>query len=151
MFVEIDGTQSAANFLGFHGTRTVPEFVACHLRLGVNGCGSRVKDEAHEPPVAGWQDLAGGSRFVLYSACRNTREEFGMASSATYTAKYTKIDSGYMGQLVEWPEVITEGSSLEECRELLKDALQEMIAAYVQEDRDIPAGGTLFEQVAVER
>ena len=25
-----------------------------------------------------------------------------------YTAKYTKIDSGYMGQLVEWPEVITE-------------------------------------------
>jgi hypothetical protein len=24
-----------------------------------------------------------------------------------YTAKYTKIDSGYLGQLVEWPEVIT--------------------------------------------
>jgi hypothetical protein len=23
-----------------------------------------------------------------------------------YTAKYTKIDSGYIGQLVEWPEVI---------------------------------------------
>ncbi len=31
----------------------------------------------------------------------------------TYTAKYTKIDSGYMGQLVECPEVITEGSTLE--------------------------------------
>ena len=28
---------------------------------------------------------------------------------STYTAKYTKIRSGYMGQLVEWPEVITEG------------------------------------------
>jgi hypothetical protein len=26
-----------------------------------------------------------------------------------YTAKYTKIPSGYMGQLIEWPEVITEG------------------------------------------
>jgi len=26
-----------------------------------------------------------------------------------YTAKYTKISSGYMGQLLEWPEVITEG------------------------------------------
>ena len=26
----------------------------------------------------------------------------------TYTAKYTKISSGYMGQLVEWPEVVTE-------------------------------------------
>ena len=38
-----------------------------------------------------------------------------------FTAKYTKIDSGYMGQLVEWPEVITEGASLEECREMLKE------------------------------
>ena len=28
---------------------------------------------------------------------------------STYTAKYTKIKSGYMGQLVEWPEVETEG------------------------------------------
>ncbi len=27
----------------------------------------------------------------------------------TYTAKYTKIEPGYMGQMVEWPEVITEG------------------------------------------
>jgi len=25
----------------------------------------------------------------------------------SYTARYTKIDSGYMGQLVEWPEVVT--------------------------------------------
>lgn len=32
----------------------------------------------------------------------------------TYTAKYTKIDSGYMGQLAEWPEVLTEGSTLED-------------------------------------
>ena len=31
------------------------------------------------------------------------------AMISTYTAKYTKIRSGYMGQLVEWPEVITEG------------------------------------------
>ncbi len=37
---------------------------------------------------------------------------------STYTAKYTKIRSGYMGQLVEWPEVITEGGlwkSVEKC------------------------------------
>jgi len=27
---------------------------------------------------------------------------------ATYTAKYTKITTGYMGQLVEWPEIVTE-------------------------------------------
>ena len=34
----------------------------------------------------------------------------------SYTAKYTKIDSGYMGQIIEWPEVITEGKNIEECR-----------------------------------
>lgn len=33
----------------------------------------------------------------------------------TYTAKYTKISSGYMAQLVEWPEAITEGETLEDC------------------------------------
>ena len=35
-----------------------------------------------------------------------------------YTAKYTKIGSGYMGQIVEWPEVVTEGKDIEECREM---------------------------------
>jgi predicted RNase H-like HicB family nuclease len=70
--------------------------------------------------------------------------------TSTYTGKYTKIDSGYMGQLVEWPEVVTEGATLEECRELLRDALQEMVAAYQQEGREIPLGGALLEQVAVE-
>jgi predicted RNase H-like HicB family nuclease len=46
-----------------------------------------------------------------------------------YTAKYTKIPSGYMGQLIEWPEVVTEGKSLEECRKMLQDALREMVQA----------------------
>ena len=68
----------------------------------------------------------------------------------TYTAKYTKISTGYMGQLVEWPEVVTEGATLEECREILKDALREMIVAYRQEEKEIPLGGALLEQVAVE-
>ncbi len=67
-----------------------------------------------------------------------------------YTAKYTKISSGYMGQLVEWPEVLTEGRTLEECREMLKDALHEMIIAYHAEGREIPSGGALLEQVPVE-
>ena len=69
---------------------------------------------------------------------------------STYTGKYTKTSTGYMGQLVEWPEVVTEGATLEECRELLKDALQEMITAYRQEGKEIPLGGALLEQVAVE-
>lgn len=70
--------------------------------------------------------------------------------TSTYTGKYARIDRGYMGQLVEWPEVVTEGSTLEECRELLKDALREMVAAYRHEGREIPVGGALLEQVAVE-
>ena len=68
----------------------------------------------------------------------------------SYTAKYTKINSGYMGQLVEWPEVITEGKTLEECREMLKDALNEMLLAYKQQGREIPLGGGLLEQMPVE-
>jgi predicted RNase H-like HicB family nuclease len=68
----------------------------------------------------------------------------------SYTAKYTKISSGYMGQVVEWPEVITEGRNIEECREMLRDALKEMILAYKQQGKEIPPGGALLEQVLVE-
>ncbi len=69
---------------------------------------------------------------------------------SNYTAKYTRITSGYMGQLVEWPEVITEGKTLDECREMLKDALSEMVVAYRQQGKDIPLGGGLLEQLSVE-
>jgi len=68
----------------------------------------------------------------------------------SYTAKYTKIDSGYMGQLVEWPEVVTEGKDLEECRTMLRDALREMVLAYAQLGREVPAGHALIEQLPVE-
>ena len=68
----------------------------------------------------------------------------------SYTAKYTRISSGYMGQLVEWPEVVTEGKTIEECRQMLRDALQEMIEAYRQQGKEIPLGGDLLEQVLVE-
>ncbi|MBL8794317.1 MAG: type II toxin-antitoxin system HicB family antitoxin [Planctomycetia bacterium] len=68
----------------------------------------------------------------------------------TYTARYTKIDSGYLGQLVEWPEVITEGQSIEECRALLRDAMNEMLLAYRQLQKEIPQGSCLLEQIPVE-
>ena len=68
----------------------------------------------------------------------------------SYTAKYTKISSGYMGQLLEWPEVITEGKTIDECREMLRDALREMVLAYKQQGREIPLGGGLLEQVLIE-
>ena len=69
---------------------------------------------------------------------------------STYTAKYTRISSGYMGQLVEWPEVITEGGTLEECREMLQDALREMIIAYQQQNKEIPVRRALLEQIPVD-
>jgi predicted RNase H-like HicB family nuclease len=68
----------------------------------------------------------------------------------SYTAKYTKIDSGYMGQLIEWPEVITEGHGIEECRSMLRAALREMVLAYQQQGKEIPSATDLFEQVSVE-
>ena len=67
-----------------------------------------------------------------------------------YTAKYTKIDSGYMGQLVEWPEVVTEGKDLEDCRSMLRDALNEMVLAYNELGKEIPLGNALIEQLPVE-
>jgi len=67
-----------------------------------------------------------------------------------YTAQYLKILSGYMGRLVEWPEVVTEGRTLEECREQLRDALREMVLAYEDLGRDIPPGNALMEALAVE-
>ena len=62
-----------------------------------------------------------------------------------YTARYVKIDSGYMGQLVEWPEVVTEGADLEDCRFMLRDALNEMILAYTDQGKEFPLGDSLIE------
>ncbi|MGQ9625516.1 MAG: type II toxin-antitoxin system HicB family antitoxin [Anaerolineae bacterium] len=51
---------------------------------------------------------------------------------------------------MEWPEIITEGRNLEECREILEDALREMIMAYRQQSKEIPLGRALLEQIPVE-
>jgi len=67
-----------------------------------------------------------------------------------YTAKYTRIGSGCMGQLVEWPEVITEGKDLEECRAMLRDALNEVVLACRQVGKEIPIGNALIEQLSIE-
>ncbi len=61
-----------------------------------------------------------------------------------YTARYMKIDSGYMGQLVEWPEVVTEGVDLEDCRFMLRDALNEMLLAYQEQGKEVPVGEGLI-------
>jgi len=68
----------------------------------------------------------------------------------SFMARYTKIPSGYMGQLTEWPEVVTEGKTLDECRAMLRDALNEMIGAYREMGRAIPSETDLLEPLAVE-
>ena len=68
----------------------------------------------------------------------------------SYTAKYTRLVKGYMGQLVEWPEVVTEGADLEECRTMLRDALREMVLAYRDVDKEIPSSDILIEPLSVE-
>ncbi len=68
----------------------------------------------------------------------------------SYTVKYTKLDKGYMGQLIEWPEVITEGETLEKCRFMLRDALYEMVFAYKEMKLEIPYANCLIEQMPVE-
>lgn len=67
-----------------------------------------------------------------------------------YTADYVPIPSGYMGQLLDWPEIVTEGATVEECRELLRDALDEMILAYKQMKKPIPEPRHITEQILVE-
>lgn len=67
----------------------------------------------------------------------------------SYTARYTKIDAGYMGQIIEWPEIVTEGKDLEECRSMLRDATQEMILAYRQQNKEIPLGNSLLDFISL--
>ena len=55
-----------------------------------------------------------------------------------------------MGQLIEWPEVITEGRDIEECRRMLRDALKQMVLAYKQLNKEIPIGDGLIEQLPVD-
>ncbi len=45
-----------------------------------------------------------------------------------------------MGQLVELPEVVTEGKDLDDTRDSLRDAPNEMILAYKELNRELPRG-----------
>lgn len=67
-----------------------------------------------------------------------------------YMARYTKISTGYMGQIIEWPEVVTEAETLEECRSMLRDALHEMVLAYRDLNKPIPTGSDLLEPITDE-
>ena len=55
-----------------------------------------------------------------------------------FTACYRKLEHGYMGKLLEWPGVITEGDDLDDCRDCLIDAAKGMALVYYEDGREIP-------------
>jgi hypothetical protein len=55
-----------------------------------------------------------------------------------------------MGQLTEWPEVVTKGRDPKDCRAMLRDVLHEMILAHAQQHKEIPLGNALLEQLPIE-
>jgi len=67
-----------------------------------------------------------------------------------YTAQFTKIDSGYMGQILEFPEVVTEGVTIEDCKYMLKDAFREMCLAYRELGKTLPIRNIHLEQFEME-
>jgi predicted RNase H-like HicB family nuclease len=70
--------------------------------------------------------------------------------NAVYTVCYTKTESGYMGQLAEWPAVISEGTTLEECRDMVIDAAREMTIAYREQGMQIPEESNAIDRILVE-
>jgi predicted RNase H-like HicB family nuclease len=70
--------------------------------------------------------------------------------SRSYTARFERIPSGYLGQLIEWPEVVTEGATLEECRLMLEDAAREMTLAYRENGLPLPDTADAIERILVE-
>jgi predicted RNase H-like HicB family nuclease len=67
-----------------------------------------------------------------------------------FVAVYEKVSRGYMGRVLGFPGVISEGKTLDECRESLNDALHEMLLAYADEGETIPGCGLIFEPLLVE-
>ncbi|MBQ3458992.1 MAG: type II toxin-antitoxin system HicB family antitoxin [Synergistaceae bacterium] len=66
-----------------------------------------------------------------------------------FTAYYRKLEHGYMGKLLEWPGVITEGDDLDDCRECLIDAAKEMALAYYEDGREIPNEFVIAETLSI--
>ena len=67
-----------------------------------------------------------------------------------FTACYTKLEHGYMGQLLEWTNVITEGDDLEDCEEMLKDAAHEMMLAYKDDGMKIPNPSLIVKPISIQ-
>ena len=68
-----------------------------------------------------------------------------------FTACYTKLEDGfgYMGQLLEWPNVITDGEKLEDCRDSLIEAAVEMADIYKEDSLKIPNRTLIVEPIDI--
>ena len=66
-----------------------------------------------------------------------------------FTACYRKLGHGYMGKLLEWPGVITEGDDLDDCRECLIDAAKEMALTYYEEGLELPQVTITTERISI--
>lgn len=55
-----------------------------------------------------------------------------------------------MGQLAEWPAVVTCGRTTEEARLMLLDAAREMVASYRDEGRAPPISGGHAKRFTIE-
>jgi predicted RNase H-like HicB family nuclease len=55
----------------------------------------------------------------------------------SYTAAFEQVENGWIqAHIVEVPGVITVGPSRDEARELLRDALREYLASFMESGRD---------------
>ena len=67
-----------------------------------------------------------------------------------FTACYTKLeDGGYMGKLLEWPNVITDGEDLKDCRDSLVEAAVEMADIYSEDGMKIPKRSPIVETIDI--
>ena len=68
-----------------------------------------------------------------------------------FTACYTKLEDGfgYMGQLLEWPNVITDGEDLKDCRDSLMEVAVEMADIYKDDGLKIPNRSLIVEAIDI--
>ena len=60
-------------------------------------------------------------------------------SELSYTAIYEEVEDGWtQGRILEVPGVITAGATREEARNLLRDALREYLASFMEGERTQP-------------
>ena len=68
-----------------------------------------------------------------------------------FTACYTKLEDGfgYMGQLLEWPNVITDGENINDCRDSLVEVAAEMADIYKEDGLKIPNNTLIVEPIDI--